>query len=457
MKHYLRVVYLSIVLVFVQLMIAGCQMNLDGNLICLENLEYNRSDTVDAYGFPILRLKNLYFHSDENNQEYIDIIYNNGIAKTYQVMIKDAGTDYISYRLDNHIILIIGNEIVSFTNNGFSNPEYSETQNSQYYTIASISNLNEAPTQISPSFNEIWTYENHGAVRGNVKAVSQAIYSKEQFFGEDSLVILKRYNMQYDRLGNLIYFSEQLHSKYDDRYSQIISCSYNYDKNGNLVSENWNDGSLNVIYEKDKLNKKRSYNQGKNEISSIEIISDSISIRECNYYKDKLIQKIKYTEDKNNACIYGVVYSGWDGKELRKNKYDKNYSLLDGYIDFGLESEYFNPFRRLYSGSNTERKCNITSNGYNTIVEIEYPYSIEDYQNVILRDQLTFNDHCNLVEQVIVEQDYWEGTKERHYIMVYKYDSKGNWIERQSILRNRVKNDKDSREFIEYREIEYFD
>ena len=49
MKYYLRVVYLSIVLVFVQLMIVGCQMNLDGNLICLENLEYNKKGAIRSF------------------------------------------------------------------------------------------------------------------------------------------------------------------------------------------------------------------------------------------------------------------------------------------------------------------------------------------------------------------------------------------------------------------------
>ena len=87
-------------------------MSIDGNLISVENVVYNHynvNDTLDKYNFPIPRIKTLYFHSDDYKREYVDIVYNNGYAKTYSITQKKIESHKIYYELDNEKVLSILN------------------------------------------------------------------------------------------------------------------------------------------------------------------------------------------------------------------------------------------------------------------------------------------------------------------------------------------------------------
>ena len=221
---------------------------------------------------------------------------------------------------------------------------------------------------------------------------------------------------------------------------------------------------------KEELKQTVSFYNKNEKVAYINKISNqNKELAECDYYKSYNIyggnceiyldRKIKYKKDYSD-CIYGIVYDG-DGKELYKNKYDINYSVLDGRIDLGDYSEYFNPFVR-YGTSETMRDCIVTFNGYNTDVKIDNPYGGKTRDNT-LSEHLTYNENCDIVKREIEYMEYWT-PRDKHirdkYIIIYKYDLKGNWIERHSILTSHVVDGKeaeaDLRGYIEYRNIEYF-
>lgn len=450
------------------LFICSCQMSIDGNLISVENVVYNHynvNDTLDAYDFPIPRIKKLYFHTDDYNREYIDIIYNNGYAKTYSITKKEAKSDNIYYELDNEKVLSIikrdKDNVVFWSKKWteFQNTDFSKYHSDQHYTISSISYSKESPMFNTHSFNEILSYISRGEVVGSVKSVSHTTYVRKHLFGEDSLLFMKCYNMQYDKNGNL------LNIKYKNEYYDKTLYSAEYDRDGNIILENR--GTVNVKYENNKNELKQivSFYDKNKKVAYRNItynLNDELS--ECDYYKTygsdskiHLDRKVKYK--KYHDCIYGYVYDG-DGKELYRNKYDINYSLLDGCIDLGDYSEYFNPFCR-YGTSDTKRDCSMTYNKYNTNIKVEYPYSIPKYEDVVLSEKLTYNEHCNIVKREVEVFDNWQRLKScDKYIFIYKYDLNGNWIERHAILTSHLIDGKetvvDSRGFIEYRKIEYF-
>ena len=459
--------------VFMLLFMCSCQMSIDGNFISVEN--FVSDDTLDKYNFPIPRIKTLYFHSDDYKREYVDIVYNNGYAKTYSITQKEIEYDNIYYELDNEKRLSVINldkyNVVCIVFSSMKRTEYMHTDFSKYhdyqsYTSSSISYSKESPIFNTPSFNEIHRYKTNGEVIGNVKSVSNTKYIRKEIFGEDSLIFMKRYNIQYDSNGNL------LNVKYENEYFKETLYSREYDRNGNIISEHR--GTTNVKYENNinELNQIVSF-YDKNKIvayMNMRYTPDK-EFTECDYYDSYnnysgnheiyLDRKIKYKKD-YNGCIYGTVYAG-NGKELYKNKYDSDYSILDGRIDLGYYSEYFNPFER-YGTYDTMRDCIVTYNGYNTDIKIKNPYGGKIKDN-ILSEHLTYNENCNIVKREIEYIEYWAPRDKQHirdkYIIIYKYDLKGNWIERHSILTSHVVDGKeaevDARGYIEYRNIEYFD
>lgn len=455
---------------------SSCQnkMKLDGNLISLKNEElnfYNENDTLDSYKFPIPRIKTLYFHSDDYEREYIDIVYNNGYAKTYCITQKRIESDRIYYELDSEKVLYILREdksnVVFWSKKWteFQHTDFSKYHQTQYYTISSITNSKESPLLNTPSFDEIHLYRTNGEIRGNVKYVSHTTYVRKQIFGEDSLILMKHYKMQYDNNAKL------LNVKYENKYFKETLYSCEYADKENIISENR--GTIKVKYENNKgqlKNEVSFYNKNKKIAYINTTLNLNNELAERDYYKSYNIyggnseiyldRKIKYKKE-YNGIICGIVYDG-DGKELYKNKYDSNYSILDGRIDLGDYSEYFNPFIK-YGTTETMRDCVVAFNGYNTEIQIENPYGGKTKDNT-LSELLTYNENCDIVKKEIEYIEYWT-PRDKHirdkYIIIYKYDLKGNWIERHSILTSHMVDGKeaevDSRGYIEYRNIEYFD
>ena len=295
--------------VFMLLFMCSCQMSIDGNFISVEN--FVSDDTLDKYNFPIPRIKTLYFHSDDYKREYVDIVYNNGYAKTYSITQKEIEYDNIYYELDNEKRLSVINldkyNVVCIVFSSMKRTEYMHTDFSKYhdyqsYTSSSISYSKESPIFNTPSFNEIHRYKTNGEVIGNVKSVSNTKYIRKEIFGEDSLIFMKRYNIQYDSNGNL------LNVKYENEYFKETLYSREYDRNGNIISEHR--GTTNVKYE-----------------NNINELNQIVSF----YDKNKIVayMNMRYTPDKEfTECDYYDSYNNYSGNHEiyldRKIKYKKD-------------------------------------------------------------------------------------------------------------------------------------
>ena len=66
----------TLIFAITTLFITGCEMKLNGNLICLE-LETSVGDTLDAYNFTIPQIKQIY-----RDKGYVSLIYDNDYTET---------------------------------------------------------------------------------------------------------------------------------------------------------------------------------------------------------------------------------------------------------------------------------------------------------------------------------------------------------------------------------------
>ena len=275
-------------------------------------------------------------------------------------------------------------------------------------------------------------------------------------FGKDSLILIKSYDLQYDKKGKLVSVK-----------NNDLSNIYTYNNDGNIIKEyrkkydkeirvdySYNDSNLleSISFYKD--NKKYAFS---NQLYNYDI---NMKLKSIDYYEIRGIKnehlkfdrKIKYEEGED--YIFAIEYDR-DGKEIRRNKYDKNYSLVHGLVDLGLESVNYNP-KKSYDFIYTERKINVDNNKYNTKIELKYPYVDQSSYELI-----TYNEDYNLVKSYITEEiSYSSNTMSNQYIMLYKYDSRKNWIERHSVLMyrdNKYEDVNQLRGYIERRDIQYFE
>ena len=458
----------------VLLLMCSCQMKINGNFISLENA-LSFEDTLDAFNFPMPKIKQLYFTPNADNPETVDIIFNNGYTSSCKVWGKEVESNSIEYNLGKDKTLSFRqnkyNIFVTYSSNlpdGCIYTDYQKYSPTKYYVVSSISYSRKPTPTNAPSFNDIQSYKRHGEIIGSVKSVSHSIFERKQMFGKDSLLFCDNYTSQYDKDGNLIFMKKK------NRHIDSYLCEY--DKNGNVIFE-CIDNELKVKYEdiNRDLSQTVSYYK-KNKVAYRNMIYNSNKeLKECDYYEDYssgrefyLDRKIKY--DKGSYfdykkgeyidCIYGVVYDS-DGGKKYTNKYNLNYSILEGRIDLGCYAEYYNPYER-YRMYDSCRDILVTDNEYNTQIEIKYPYSLNRWERAIDENQI-YNSNCNLVKKGTKEY-YYDGrrnsTKESKYIILYKYDAQGNWVERHSVLMSYKENGEDAntqlRGFIEYRDIDYF-
>ena len=233
---------ISIALVFFTLILfSSCKMKIDGNLLSLESAPTSFiTDSLDNYGFQIPKIKYLYFYSEENYyntiRDYVDIIYNNGYVKTCSISEKRESLDKILYLLNNKEYYLSINKnsngyfvfFSEFTRSKRNENEYNYDKyySNDYYIISSFSKINDLSQFTAPSFNDIQSYIKNGEVKGKVKSVSNKVYSVKEIFGEDSLILIDSYDLQYDKDGKLV-------SVKNKDFSNL----YVYDQNGYLITE----------------------------------------------------------------------------------------------------------------------------------------------------------------------------------------------------------------------------
>lgn len=468
---------ISIALVFFTLILfSSCKMKIEGNLLSLESAPTSlMEDSLDNYGFLKPRIKYLYFHSEESYyntiyRDYVDIIYNNGYVKTCSISEKQESHDQIIYFLDNRKYYLsikkYDNEYFVF----FSEFAHSKRNENQYinydkyhsnesYAISSISKINEYPLLAAPSFNDIQSYIKNGEVKGKVKSVSNKVYSVKDIFGEDSLILIDSYDLQYDKEGKLV-------SVKNKDFSNL----YVYDQNGYLITEYRNKDKydekiiVDYSYHNQLLKSISFYKDDSKYAFSNQIYSydSNMRLKEIDYYKRKskgikdlrLDKKIKYEE--NGDYVIAIEYDE-NGKEKRKNKYDKNYSIVQGLVNFRIESEYFNPFISQIYYYNDRRKINVKKNKSNVEVELDSPYEKDKEYEVF-----TYNENCDIIKSYMYGPIF-KGTSAKmtnKFMMLYKYDSHKNWIERHSVLMyrdNKYEGGNQLRGYIERRDIKYFE
>lgn len=458
---------------FTLLFVSSCKMKIDGNFISLKDItSRNESDTIDAHGFPIPQIKYLYLYKERDYDyfeikydEYIDVFYDNGYVKTYRVSNIDYERDGIRFSFYNSDrYLYISKISVFFTDRIRSsrldeeeNPNYYKYHKRELYYISSVKNINDSSKFIAPSFDDIQSYVKNGEVRGKVKSVSNKVFCVKEMFGKDSLILINRYDLEYDKNGKLVSLSNNSGSN-----------SFVYGKNGNIISEyrktNENNKKIRVDYSyNDKLLKSISFYKDNSKYAfSNQVYSydSNMRLKEIDYYRTKsniikdlvFDKKIKYEE--SGEYIIAVEYDK-NGKEIRKNKYDKNYSIVKGLVNFKIESEYFNPFISPIYYYNDNRKINVKNNKSNIEIELDSPYEKE-------YEVFTYNENCDIVRSYTYGPVH-RGTSSKmsnKYMMLYKYDTYGNWIERHSVLMyrdNKYEDVNQLRGYIERRDIKYFE
>ena len=456
----------------------ACQMKLNGNLVCVDDAYYDRSTNNGSEGAPTLRIRKIHISKDESGNESIVLTYNNNCNESLRVIDKSTTSNSIWYTLQDKKTLSFSKQdnAVVYTANS-----YAQIEN---YVIASVSNIIQEEENSLLSFNDIIAYKSHGEAKGNVKYISNRIYCKKELFGEDSLIYRGCHNSQYDRHRNLIYEYAEDNAYYNSNrsdYGLLFSRSLSYDKNNRLVSERRNDNKGTTVIEysrADNENEVVSYYDYSRSSSPIAIRKNKYTIdhklKETEFLKYwgytqtyHLDKKIIYKQHSYEDCIYGIVYDH-EGVEKRKDKYDKNFSPIQGIIEFGEYSEYFDPFniyKEDYS-SQAIRDFNIKHDNNNITVVLKYPwreFGDPVYRRFVADDETIYDGIGNPIKRIITTYDETEhyNTSVDVYYILYKYDSQGNWIERHSILTSHKRNGKEEpapwKGFIEYREIEYFE
>lgn len=472
----MKKIAIVILIFFTLLFVSSCKMKIEGNLLSLESAPTSlMEDSLDNYGFLKPRIKYLYFHSEESyyntiHRDYVDIIYNNGYVKTCSISEKQESHDQIIYFLDNKKYYLSINKwsngyYVFFSEFAYSKrneneyPNYDKYHSNESYSISSISKTNEYPLFAPPSFNDIQSYIKNGEVKGKVKSVSNKVYSVKEIFGKDSLILIDSYDLQYDKDGKLV-------SVKNKDFSNL----YVYDQNGYLITEYRNKNKydekiiIDYSYNNQLLKSISFYKNDSKYAFSNQIYSydSNMRLKEIDYYKRKskgikdlcFDKKIKY--EKSGDYVIAIEYDE-NGKEKRKNKYDKNYSIVQGLVNFRIESEYFNPFISQIYYYNDRRKINVKKNKSNVEVELDSPYEKDKEYEVF-----TYNENCDIIKSYMYGPIF-KGTSAKmtnKFMMLYKYDSHKNWIERHSVLMyrdNKYEGGNQLRGYIERRDIKYFE
>lgn len=451
----------TLIFAITTLFITGCEMKLNGNLICLE-LESSVDDTLDAYNFTIPQIKQIY-----RDKGYVSLIYDNDYTETKYIEEEIAEKDEIVLKLGNGKILHIYSDstVMLFVPDRFNSIYYPI----QHYTIKSVSQIQEYQYPQTPTYNEIRNYELSGEVRGDVKSMITKEYQIKEMFGKDSLIFNFLHYFEYDKNSNLLCVKKS--SKYSLNALNILH-SYKYDDNRQLISER-----CYTSYEREKITydiddkgkqKRVSFYEDSNsskpseyDLYKYDQANNLIEIENYHYneYIDEyyLYRKEMFKKE-NEDNIISICYDA-EGKEKYRNRYDSAYSVIEGLI-------YLDECKTNFVFSKGLVECEVSARNPNTIVRYKYPYRIErSHYDIVKDEETTYDINCNPIKKVVTIYDtYSQVQSKSEYLILYKYDSHGNWIERNCILIEYKTNvggfswddaETQERGSITYREIEY--
>lgn len=422
----------TLIFAITTLFITGCEMKLNGNLICLEQRSYV-DDTLDAYNFTIPQIKQIYI--DKGN---VSLIYDNDYTETKYIEEEIAEKDEIVFKLingkelhiysDSTVMLFVPQRLYSL---------YTIYYPIQHYTIKSISQIQEYQYPKTPTYNEIRNYVLSGEVRGGVKSMTTKEYQIKEMFGKDSLIFNSLHYFEYDKNSNLLCVKES--SKY---YKNALCHSYKYDDNKQLISER-----CYTSYEREKITYDIDGNGKPKKVSFYEDYNSS-KPSEYDLYKydqaNNLIEKENYHyneyidefylyrkemfQKEYEDNIMSICYDA-EGKAKYRNRYDSAYSVIEGLI-------YLDECKTNFVFSKGFVECEVSARNSNTKIRYKYPYRIEkSHYDIVKDEETTYDINCNPIKKVVtVYNTYSQVQSKSEYLILYKYDSHGNWIERNCIL-----------------------
>lgn len=211
-----------------------------------------------------------------------------------------------------------------------------------------------------------------------------------------------------------------------------------FDKNGNIVSENWLDSGIRLIYKYDSIGKlieQDNHNEFKvPSLSSkkkfIYDVNNNL-IQKNTYLPDGLIfEKIIYDYDENNNNIQSKCYKyDFDGKEVLefmfKSKYDKKGNEIEK-VSYGKngKKEYTETYKYDEKGLMVEAASDF-------LMPSKKIYKYDNSGNI-----LKVNEYSS--KGVLIREETYE----------YKFDKTGNWILRIYFINGKP-------DCIEEREITY--
>jgi hypothetical protein len=161
----------------------------------------------------------------------------------------------------------------------------------------------------------------------------------------------------------------------------------------------------------------------------------------------KLIQRISYNVADNGSLYEKVLYL-YDAvsENYESHEYGSDGNLISKFI-------FDNNGKMLEEFPNTDSSINKYQYDENGKLTAIYRYGLDYYGENEVKRELQYNDKENIVVDISYESDnYLENSvKKINYTAKYKYDSKGNWIEK--IM---YKSEAEIAIYIEVREIEYY-
>jgi|SRR5690554_1154702 len=279
-------------------------------------------------------------------------------------------------------------------------------------------------------------------LKGKVKSIKETPYKAIEKFGE-----VTKGDVYVDYFSNIKYamYNENGNitemRKYDSPEKTLDKYVYNYDKKGNLIKENKYNSN-------EKLESKKIYKY-----------DDKLNLIELNKYNSERILESKeiYRYDYKENMVESNEYNS-DGTLESKGIYEYNdkENLTEGKLYYSNGKLYYEFIQKRSDKGN--------------MVEKNYWYSFDGASeiNYILK----YDEKCNLIESKMYHNKELEHTRvckydennnqieENRYdsfgklIEVqkykYKYDDKGNWMEK-------IEYENDIPKKITEREIEYYD
>lgn len=262
---------------------------------------------------------------------------------------------------------------------------------------------------------------------------------KNSYFSDGSLDY--KWTYEYDKSGNMVEENDYPEGVLITRYA------YQYDDAGNMTEESDFDSN-------GKLFDKYSYKyDGKNLIEEINYDSDGSVIFRSAYKYDKSGNLIEKNEYNSKGGLSDTSTYAYDDKDNMTKKGGTSSNACRWTYSYDKDGNMFEKFR--YDCDDRLREKFTYSK--NVIERIQTDYEMnqhrlpDDEVRERTKEIITTNDNGNIIER---KEYTFEGrficylTRTTTY--EYKYDEKGNWIER-------IQSENDTPQYITEREYEYYD